>query len=86
MSIDAAFRAREHVREAPRITVEVEADFPLLRMLPVVALLLGDVGEAERAVAIYALASRYPLVANSRWFEDVVGKHLAADAGGRGDA
>jgi hypothetical protein len=31
-------------------------------------------------VELYALASRYPLVANSRWFEDVVGQHIAAAA------
>ena len=29
---------------------------------------------------IYALASRYPYVANSQWFEDVVGKHITAVA------
>jgi hypothetical protein len=28
----------------------------------------------------YALASRYPRVANSRWFEDIAGRHLAAVA------
>jgi len=31
-------------------------------------------------VEIYALASRYPHVANSQWFEDVVGKQIAAVA------
>jgi hypothetical protein len=43
-------------------------------------LLLADRGQAERAVELYALASRYPIVANSRWFEDVAGRHLAAVA------
>jgi predicted ATPase len=73
-------QAREHVREALRMAVEMEAGFPLLRALPVAALLQSDVGERESAVELYALASRYPLVANSRWFEDVVGKHIAAAA------
>jgi hypothetical protein len=27
---------------------------------------------------LYALASRYPFVANSHWFEDVVGRHIGA--------
>ncbi len=49
-------------------------------MLPGIALLLADQGEKERAVELYALASRYPLVANSRWFEGVAGKHIAAVA------
>jgi hypothetical protein len=34
----------------------------------VIALLLTDQGEQERAVELYALALRYPVVANSRWF------------------
>jgi hypothetical protein len=29
---------------------------------------------------MYGLASRYPLVARSRWFEDVFGQHVAAAA------
>ena len=44
------------------------------------ALLLADQGDAERAIEIYALASHDPYVANSRWYEDVVGKHIAAAA------
>jgi hypothetical protein len=28
-------------------------------------------------VEVYALSSRYPLVAKSRWFEDVVGNRIA---------
>ena len=42
-----------------------------------IALLLADEGEAERAVELYALASRYPFVANSHWFEDVIGRQIA---------
>ena len=34
----------------------------------------------ERAVEWYGLASRYPFVANSRWFEDVAGRHTTAVA------
>jgi hypothetical protein len=41
------------------------------------ALLLAGEGENERAVELYALASRYPLVAESRWFSDVAGVTLA---------
>jgi len=43
-------------------------------------LLLADRGEVERAVELYALASRYRRVANSRWFEDIAGNHIAAAA------
>jgi hypothetical protein len=41
---------------------------------------LAGEGEIERAVELYALASRYPLVAESHWFSDVVGKQIAASA------
>jgi hypothetical protein len=44
------------------------------------ALLLAADGEKERAVELYALASRFPLVSQSRWFADMVGKQIAAAA------
>ena len=54
-------------------------------MLADAALLVASAGEVgpaqrERAVEIYALASRYPFVANSRWFYDVFGRHIDAIA------
>ena len=49
---------------------------PLVHPLSGIALLLGNAGAREPAVALYALASRYPYVANSRWFEDVFGRHI----------
>jgi hypothetical protein len=47
-------------------------------LLPWAALLLVEEGQPERAVEVYALAQRYPLVANARWFEDVAGRRLTA--------
>jgi hypothetical protein len=32
----------------------------------------------ERAVELYALATRYQFVARSRWFENVLGQHITA--------
>jgi hypothetical protein len=52
----------------------------LFDALPAIALLLADRGQAERAVELYALASRYPQVSNAQWFEDVAGKEIAAVA------
>jgi hypothetical protein len=52
----------------------------LLTALPGVALLLADLGEKVRAMEVYALASRYPVIANSAWIEDVAGQHIAAMA------
>ena len=50
--------------------------WPVLYALPAAALLLLDQGETERAVELYALASRYAVVAHSRWFEDVAGRQI----------
>ena len=69
-SLHSAFRARLRVYEHPE----------LLLALSIGALLTADAGAVERAVELYALAARHPLVANSRWFENVAGRYLAAAA------
>jgi hypothetical protein len=72
--------ARQYLQEA----FEKAAEGELLsqRLAPVVAAaaLFADEGQAERAVELYALASRYPHVSNSRWYGDVAGKHITASA------
>ncbi len=50
----------------------------LLFALPGLALYLARRGEVERATTAWALAQRYPFVANSKWYEDVVGRELEA--------
>ena len=64
-------KAWRHICEALRWASERGDFVTLLQALPATALLLADRGEVERAVELYALASRYPSVANSRVFEDV---------------
>jgi tetratricopeptide (TPR) repeat protein len=71
-------QAWDHLSEALRTAAETGAVFPLMFALPAVALLLADQGEKERAVELYALASRYPYVANSHGFEEATGRHIAA--------
>ncbi|MBN1811153.1 MAG: hypothetical protein JXA14_04885, partial [Anaerolineae bacterium] len=36
--------------------------------------------QAERAVEVYALALRYPHIANSRWYQDVFSPSIAGAA------
>jgi DNA-binding SARP family transcriptional activator/predicted ATPase len=72
--------ARQRLFHALEIVQESGAVLPLLWALPAMALLLAGDGENERAVELYALASRYPLVAESRWFADVIGNEIAAAA------
>jgi tetratricopeptide (TPR) repeat protein len=71
-------RAREHLCEALALGAEIGHVWTLVEALPAVALSLADQGDAERAVELYTLASRYPYVANSRSFEDIAGKHITA--------
>jgi predicted ATPase len=78
--LDQSAQMRRHLRRALQ-ACETRAVPPLLWALPAAALLLADRGDAQRAVEVYALASRYGLVANSRWFEDVAGRHVAEIAG-----
>lgn len=61
-----------------RIAVETENFLSLLDIFPAVALYLLGRGETYFALEVYALASRYAYVANSRWFEDVAGCHIKA--------
>jgi tetratricopeptide (TPR) repeat protein len=50
--------------------------YPVLYALPAAALLLADREHIVPAIELYALASRSPVVANSRWFEDVAGRQI----------
>jgi predicted ATPase len=72
--------ARGHLHEALRLVAETRQFMSSLFALPAVALLLVDAGEVERAVELYALASRYGLVGNSQFFEDIAGRQIAAAA------
>ena len=58
------------------------AFFPLLRSLPLIALLLLDQGEIEQAVEFYALARRYRYIRESRLYQDLVGEEIDREAAG----
>jgi predicted ATPase len=78
-------QARQRFVRALRMASEIKSLLSLLYALPGVAALLADrsgrsTPDVERAVEVYALATRYPFVANSRWFEDVAGVDVAAAA------
>jgi hypothetical protein len=78
--LDQRAQARGYLSSALRTVAEIGVPMPLLYGLPALALLLADRGEGERAVQLYTVASRYPIVARSRWFEDVAGRHIATVA------
>jgi len=68
--------ARQCIAEALEIGAELGVFMPVMYGLPVAALLLADQGSVDRAVEVYACASRYEFVSKSRWFEDVVGQQI----------
>jgi predicted ATPase len=69
-----------HLLESLQIAARIGVFLANLHALPTIAMLLVIRGDGKRAVEVYALASRYPFVANSQWFEDIVGKQIAAAA------
>jgi hypothetical protein len=70
--------ACKHLCEALQIAAEIRDAITPMYALPVAALLLDDLGESNRAVEIYALASRYGFVANSCLWEDIAGREIDA--------
>ena len=72
--------AQQHLAKALRLGVEAHIPYELARATAGIALLLAKRGETERAVELYALASCNPLIARSRWYEDVLGGPIAAAA------
>jgi predicted ATPase/DNA-binding SARP family transcriptional activator len=69
--------ARQCAVDALEIGTELGTFMPLIYGLPTAALLLADQGVTGRAVEVYACVSQHEFVANSRWFEDVAGRHIA---------
>ena len=73
-------QARQHLVEALAVHAEVGTPVTDAMVFAAAALLLLDEREVERAAELYALAKRHPIVANSQWFEDVAGVHIATAA------
>jgi predicted ATPase/DNA-binding SARP family transcriptional activator len=70
-------QAQEYFVEPLQIALKTRAFFLLHVTSAFIALFLASQGQPERAVEIYTLASCFPYIANSRWFEDVAGRHVA---------
>jgi tetratricopeptide (TPR) repeat protein len=73
--------AKQGAYEALQIAAVTPTAVPAIgHAIAIFAYLLANQGNKEEAVELYALASRYSYVANSRWFEDVIGQHITAAA------
>ena len=76
-------QARRHLGKALGVAGHVrDYETFMFQMIMVLAtaLLLAKAGQTKRAVELYAVATRYPLMANSRLVEDLAGRQLAAVA------
>jgi predicted ATPase/DNA-binding XRE family transcriptional regulator len=71
-------RAQAELLDVIVISLKQRAFTPLLLALPAIALILAEQGQTERAVELYALAWRYPLLANGQGFIDSFGQRLDA--------
>jgi len=75
-------QASAYLAEALLVATELGNRNQVVEALPAVALLMADLGQAERAMELYALAARFPRVRNSRWFADVAGNPIATVSAG----
>jgi predicted ATPase len=75
-AVDKGHEARAFLRRSLQIGHEIGAYEPLVFGLPVVALLLVDENQIERAVEIYSQAESHPIVGRSHWWRDVVGHEI----------
>ena len=78
--LDQWTRARERLSMALQVASERHYAFPIMYGLPALSLLLAREGETERAVELYEMALRYPLVARSRWIAGVAGSQIETAA------
>jgi hypothetical protein len=69
-------KAQQYVSQALEIGAETKDLGSLVYALPVMALLLADQGEKEKAAALYARVAQHPYVSNSQWFQDVAGQQI----------
>ncbi|MCP4164418.1 MAG: hypothetical protein GY759_00815 [Chloroflexi bacterium] len=72
------FHARTCFSEALQLAAIHQDLASLMYALIGITLLLTELGLREQAIALHALASRYPMVANSCWFNQVIGSHITA--------
>jgi tetratricopeptide (TPR) repeat protein len=64
-------------RQALQTASEIGAFIPVLYAVPLFAVLDAKYGDSQRATALYRLAARFSLVADSHWFHDVYERSIS---------
>jgi len=72
--------ARDSIASSLQTALQMKSFTILISVLPLAACVLVSDGRISQAVELYALASRYSYVSNSRWFADVVGQPVETAA------
>jgi len=73
-------QARRYLYRALQMGIEADAFLSTVIALSGIAFLLARLDDPEQAVELWALLSRYPLVANALWFRNVVDRPITAAA------
>ena len=71
-----ATQAQEYMRKTLEIAVDTRMFLLNMLGLACVALLWAVQGHAEQAIELYTVALQNGHVANSRWYQDVVGQYI----------
>ncbi|MFN2164676.1 MAG: tetratricopeptide repeat protein, partial [Anaerolineae bacterium] len=71
-------QARHYLYQALQMGIETDAFLPIVVALSGSALLMARIGDAERAVELWALLSHYPLISNAPLLQDTAGRYIAA--------
>jgi tetratricopeptide (TPR) repeat protein len=71
-------QAQEHIRKNLEIAADTRMFLPGMTALTSVALLWAKQGNVENAIELYTVALQNRHVADSRWYQEVVGQHITA--------
>jgi len=74
--------AYTYLRDAFKEILADEFYFEYIVILGVLAWIYADLGEVEQAIELNALAVKHPVISNSVWWEDFVGKRITEIAAG----
>ena len=80
LGLDQSRQAEIYLSEILCIAIDISGIYPILYILLAASLTLMKRGDIGLALEIFAMAERYPFVGNSRWFEDIAGREIAAIA------
>lgn len=77
LGLEHPVAAKRLLIDSLQISTQVGTILPMIEALPALALLFVQQGQPVRAVELYALAARYPMVSNTQLLTDIAGRKIA---------